>query len=127
MIYFALTIRLTYWRTIQAWHSLAAGWPAFTKAGRARRRRHRAELRNIRAYTRYLAADRAQILENMASNAAYDEINPPRTEYTTDPENAPYARDIAENPGGNDANANTASDSGNHIDVIHTEAITPTT
>ena len=126
MIYFALTIRLTYWRTIQAWHSLAAGWPAFTKAGRTRRRRHRAEHRNLRTYTRYLAADRAQILENMALNAAYDEIDPHRTEYPTGPENARDARDIAENIGRSNANAEQTRDT-SCISVICPEANTPTT
>jgi hypothetical protein len=66
MIAAILTARLVYWRTVQTWHALAAGWPALTKNGRTRRRRHRAELRRVRAYVRYLAADRAQILENMA-------------------------------------------------------------
>ncbi len=126
MIAAILTIRLAYWRGVQTWHTLAAGWPALTKPGRARRRRHRAELRRVRAYVRYLSADRAQILENMALNAAYDEINSYRTEYPTDPENARDARDIAENPGGNDANASPPRDT-SYVSVISPEAITTPT
>ena len=127
MIAVVLTIRLAYWRTVQTWHALAAAWPALTKNGRSRRRRHRAELRSIRAYVRYLDADRAQILENMAQNAAYDEqgrigTNDPRP--TVDTRDA---RKFATDSAMSDANACPARDSGNHIDVIHPEAITPTT
>ena len=126
MIYFVLTLRLTYWRTIQTWHGFTAGWPAFTKAGRARKRRHRAEHRNIRAYTRYLAADRAQIFENMASHAVSDENHPHRTTYPTDPDNARDARDIAENIGRSNANAEQTRDT-SCMSVICPEANTPTT
>ena len=127
MIAAVLTIRLAYWRTVQTWHALAAGWPALTKNGRARRRRHRAELRRVRAYVRYLSADRAQILENMARNAAYDEQEPIGT---TDPRptlDTRDARKFATDSAMSDANACPARDSGNHIDVINPEAITPTT
>ena len=127
MIAAILTARLAYWRTVQTWHALAAAWPALTKNGRSRRRRHRAELRSIRAYVRYLDADRAQILENMAQNAAYDEqgrigTNDPRP--TVDTRDArKFATDSAiEHP-----DYLNARDSGNHIAVIHPEAITPTT
>ena len=127
MIAVVLTIRLAYWRTVQTWHALAAAWPALTKNGRTRRRRHRAELRSVRAYVRYLAADRAQILENMAQNAAYDEqgrigTNDPRP--TVDTRDA---RKFATDSAMSDANACPARDSGNHIDVINPEAITATT
>lgn len=127
MIAAILTIRLAYWRGVQTWHALAAGWPALTKNGRARRRRHRAELRRVRAYVRYLAADRAQILENIRPNAAYaeqDRIG------TTDPRPTVDERDarkFADDSPMSDASTNPARDSGNHIDVIHPEAFTPTT
>ena len=114
MIAAILTARLAYWRTVQTWHALAAGWPALTKNGRTRRRRHRAELRSVRAYVRYLVADRAQILENMAQNAAYDEqgrigTNDPRPTVDT-----------------RDANVCQTRDTG-YTSVINPEAITPTT
>ena len=126
MIAVVLTIRLAYWRTVQTWHALAAAWPALTKNGRARRRRHRAELRNIRAYTRYLAADRAQILENMAQNATYDEqdrigTNDPRP--TVDTRDA---RKFATDSVMSDANVCQTRDTG-YTSVINPEAITPTT
>ena len=127
MIAAILTARLAYWRGVQTWHALAAGWPALTKNGRTRRRRHRAELRRVRAYVRYLAADRAQILENMARSAAYDEQD---RIGTTDPRPTVDARDarkFATNSAMNGANACPARDSGNHIDVIHPEALKPTT
>ena len=125
MIHFVLTLRLTYWRTIQTWHGFAAGWPALTKAGRARRRRHRTEHRTIRVYTRYLAADRAQIFENVASRAVSGGNNPHRTEYPTDRDNARDARDIAENIGRSNANAEQTRDT-SCMSVICPEAITPT-
>ncbi len=126
MIAAILTARLAYWRTVQTWHALAAGWPALTKPGRARRRRHRAELRSVRAYVRYLAADRAQILENMARNAVYDEqesigTNDPRP--TLDTRDArKFATDSAiehtDTPNARDTSYTT---------VISPEAITATT
>ena len=127
MIAAVLTLRLAYWRGVQTWHALAAGWPALTKNGRSRRRRHRAELRSIRAYVRYLDADRAQILENMAQNAAYDEqgrigTNDPRP--TVDTRDA---RKFATDSAIEHTDTLNARDSGNHIAVIHPEAITPTT
>ena len=126
MIAAVLTIRLAYWRTVQTWHALAAGWPALTKNGRARRRRHRAELRSVRAYVRYLVADRAQILENMAQNATYDEqdrigTNDPRP--TVDTRDA---RKFATDSVMSDANVCQTRDTG-YTSVINPEAITPTT
>lgn len=126
MIAAVLTARLVYWRTVQTWHALTAAWPALTKNGRTRRRRHRAELRSVRAYVRYLAADRAQILENMARNAAYDEQEPIGT---TDPRptlDTRDARKFATDSAMNGANAWSARDSGSYTPVIP-EAITPTT
>lgn len=126
MIAAILTARLTAWRTVQTWHAFAAGWPALTKNGRTRRRRHRAELRRVRAYVRYLAADRAQILENIRPNAAYaeqDRIG------TTDPRPTVDARDarkFADDSRMSDANAWSARDSGSYTPVIP-EAITATT
>ena len=126
MIAAILTARLAYWRGVQTWHALAAGWPALTKNGRTRRRRHRAELRRVRAYVRYLAADRAQILENIRPNAAYaeqDRIG------TTDPRpvlDARVARKFATNSAMNGANACPARDA-SYTTVISPEAITPTT
>ena len=126
MIAAILTARLTAWRTVQTWHAFAAGWPALTKNGRTRRRRHRAELRSIRAYVRYLAADRAQILENMARNAAYDEQD---RIGTTDPRptlDTRDARKFADDSPMSDASTNSARDSGSYTPVIP-EAITATT
>lgn len=127
MIAAILTIRLVYWRAVQTWHALAAGWPALTKNGRTRRRRHRAELRRVRAYVRYLSADRAQILENIRSNAAYAEqdrigTNDPRPTLDTRD-----ARKFADDSAIEHTDAANARDSGNHIDVIHPETTTPTT
>ena len=126
MIAAVLTVRLAYWRTVQTWHALAAGWPALTKNGKARRRRHRTELRSVRAYVRYLVADRAQILENMAQNATYDEqdrigTNDPRP--TVDTRDArKFATDSAiehtDTPNARDTSYTT---------VISPETITPTT
>lgn len=126
MIYLALTARLTYWRTIQTWHAIAAGWPAVTKAGRTRRRRHRAELRNIRNYARFLAKDRAQILENMRSNVVFDENDVYRDKYRAELENGRETQNLEGNSGMNAAAVNLARDSG-YTSVISPEAITPTT
>ena len=126
MIAAILTARLAYWRGVQTWHALAAGWPALTKNGKARRRRHRTELRSVRAYVRYLVADRAQILENMAQNATYDEqdrigTNDPRP--TVDTRDA---RKFATDSVMSDANVCQTRDTG-YTSVINPEAITPTT
>ena len=126
MIAAVLTVRFAYWRTVQTWHALAAGWPALTKNGKARRRRHRTELRSVRAYVRYLVADRAQILENMAQNATYDEqdrigTNDPRP--TVDTRDA---RKFATDSVMSDANVCQTRDTG-YTSVINPEAITPTT
>ncbi len=126
MIYLALTARLAYWRTIQTWHALAAGWPAVTKAGRTRRRRHRAELRNIRNYARFLAKDRAQILENMRSNVVFDENDVYRDKYRADAENGRETQNLEGNSDMNAAAVNLTRDSG-YTSVISPEAITPTT
>jgi hypothetical protein len=126
MIAAILTARLVGWRTVQTWHAFAAGWPALTKPGRARRRRHRAELRRVRAYVRYLAADRAQILENMARNAVYAEQDRIGTNDPRPTVDARDAREFATNSAMSDANACPARDSGSYTPVIP-EAITPTT
>jgi hypothetical protein len=126
MIAAILTARLTAWRTVQTWHALAAGWPALTKNGRTRRRRHRAELRRVRAYVRYLAADRAQILENIRPSAAYGEQD---RIGTTDPRptlDTRDARKFATDSAMSDANACQTRDT-SYTTVISPEAITPTT
>ena len=126
MIAAVLTVRLAYWRTVQTWHALAAGWPALTKNGKARRRRHRTELRSVRAYVRYLVADRAQILENMAQNATYDEqdrigTNDPRP--TVDTRDA---RKFATDSAIEHTDTLNARDT-SYTTVISPETITPTT
>ena len=126
MIYAALTLRLAYWRALQAGHALAAGWPAVTKAGRTRRRRHRAELRKIRNYARFLAKDRAQILENMRSNVVFEEIVIFRDKYRAELVNGRETQNLEGNSGMNAAAVNLARDSG-YTSVISPEAITPTT
>ena len=126
MIAAVLTLRLAYWRGVQTWHALAAGWPALTKNGKARRRRHRTELRSVRAYVRYLVADRAQILENMAQNATYDEQD---RIGTNDPRPTAHARDarkFATDSAIEHTDTPNARDT-SYMTVISPEAITATT
>ena len=125
MIAAVLTLRLAYWRAVQTWHAFAAGWPALTKNGRTRRRRHRAELRHVRAYVRHLAADRAQILDNLAQNAAYDEQEPVGTNDPRPTVDARDARKFADDSTMSDANPNGTRDT-SCTTVISPEAITPT-